>query len=129
MHRYRQSHLLFDGSLCLCQVAISGQENFLRLDDGHIDVALSRHLIPQYVLFLNIGWVDTILPLIVPKFLAVDAFFIFLMVQFFRGLPRDLDEAAMIDGCGPWRIFFIIILPLSKPVRTRSAISPAPYAI
>ena len=63
-------------------------------------------LIPQYVLFLNIGWVDTILPLVVPKFLAVDAFFIFLMVQFFRSLPRELDEAAMIDGCGPWRIFF-----------------------
>ena len=58
-------------------------------------------LIPQYVLFLNLGWVDTFLPLVVPKFLAVDAFFIFLMVQFFRGIPRELDEAAMIDGCGP----------------------------
>ena len=57
-------------------------------------------LIPQYVLFLNLGWVDTILPLVVPKFLAVDAFFIFLMVQFFRGIPRELDEAAMMDGCG-----------------------------
>ena len=56
-------------------------------------------LIPQYVLFLNLGWVDTILPLVVPKFLAVDAFFIFLMVQFFRGIPRELDEAAMMDGC------------------------------
>ncbi len=79
-------------------------------------------LIPQYVLFLNIGWIDTILPLVVPKFLAVDAFFIFLMVQFFRGLPRELDEAAMIDGCGPWRIFFTIILPLSKPVLATAAI-------
>ena len=79
-------------------------------------------LIPQYVLFLNIGWVDTILPLVVPKFLAVDAFFIFLMVQFFRGLPRELDEAAMIDGCGPWRIFLTIILPLSKPVLATAAI-------
>jgi multiple sugar transport system permease protein len=79
-------------------------------------------LIPQYVLFLNIGWVDTILPLVVPKFLAVDAFFIFLMVQFFRGLPRELDEAAMIDGCGPWRLFFTIILPLSKPVLATAAI-------
>ena len=79
-------------------------------------------LIPQYVLFLNLGWVDTILPLVVPKFLAVDAFFIFLMVQFFRGLPRELDEAAMIDGCGPWRIFFTIVLPLSKPVLATAAI-------
>ena len=58
-------------------------------------------LIPQYMLFLNLGWVNTFLPLVVPKFLAVDAFFIFLMVQFFRGIPRELDEAAKIDGCGP----------------------------
>ena len=56
-------------------------------------------LIPQYVLFLNLGWVNTFLPLIVPKFLAADAFFIFLMVQFFRGIPKELDEAAQMDGC------------------------------
>ena len=48
-----------------------------------------------------------------PKFLAADAFFIFLMVQFFRGIPRELDEAARMDGCGPWRIYWRIILPLS----------------
>ena len=69
-------------------------------------------LIPQYVLFLKLDWVNTFLPLIVPKFLAADAFFIFLLVQFFRGIPRELDEAAMIDGCGPWRIYWRIILPL-----------------
>ena len=79
-------------------------------------------LVPQYVLFLGIGWVDTILPLVVPKFLAVDAFFIFLMVQFFRGLPRELDEAARMDGCGPWRIYWRIILPLSTPVLATAAI-------
>ena len=79
-------------------------------------------LIPQYVLFLRLGWVDTFLPLVVPKFLAVDAFFIFLMVQFFRGLPRELDEAAMMDGCGPWGVYRRIILPLSKPVLATAAI-------
>ena len=79
-------------------------------------------LVPQYVLFLSLGWVDTILPLVVPKFLAVDAFFIFLMVQFFRGLPRELDEAARMDGCGPWRIYWRIILPLSTPVLATAAI-------
>ena len=79
-------------------------------------------LVPQYVLFLSIGWVDTILPLVVPKFLAVDAFFIFLMVQFFRGLPRELDEAARMDGCGPWRIYWRIIMPLSTPVLATAAI-------
>jgi multiple sugar transport system permease protein len=79
-------------------------------------------LIPQYVLFLNLGWVDTILPLVVPKFLALDAFFIFLMVQFFRGIPRELDEAAAMDGCGAWRIYWKIMLPLSMPVLATAAI-------
>jgi multiple sugar transport system permease protein len=79
-------------------------------------------LIPQYVLFLKLGWVNTFLPLIVPKYLAVDAFFIFLMVQFFRGIPRELDEAAMMDGCSPWRIYWKIMLPLSVPVLVTAGI-------
>jgi len=79
-------------------------------------------LIPQYVLFLNLGWVDTFLPLVVPKFLAADAFFIFLMVQFFRGIPRELDEAAQMDGCSPWRIYRKIIMPLSLPVLATAGI-------
>jgi multiple sugar transport system permease protein len=79
-------------------------------------------LIPQYVLFLHLGWVDTFLPLVVPKFLAVDAFFIFLMVQFFRTIPRELDEAAMMDGCGPFGIYWRVILPLSLPVLATAAI-------
>jgi multiple sugar transport system permease protein len=79
-------------------------------------------LVPQYVLFLNLGWVDTFLPLVVPKFLAADAFFIFLMVQFFRGIPRELDEAATIDGCGPGRLYLTVILPLSVPVLATAAI-------
>ena len=79
-------------------------------------------LIPQYVLFLHLGWVNTILPLVVPKFFAVDAFFVFLMVQFFRGIPRELDEAAAIDGCSPWRIYYSVILPLSLPALATAAI-------
>src|SRR5260370_35756231 len=70
-------------------------------------------LIPQYVMFLKMGWVDTYLPLVAPKFLAVDAFFIFRMVQFFRQIPRELDEAAVMAGCGPWRLYFKRMLPLS----------------
>jgi multiple sugar transport system permease protein len=79
-------------------------------------------LIPQYVLFLNLGWVNTFLPLIVPKYLASDAFFIFLMVQFFRGIPKELDEAARMDGASPWRIYWKILLPLSMPVLATAAI-------
>ncbi|SCX25010.1 L-arabinose transport system permease protein AraQ [Agrobacterium sp. DSM 25558] len=79
-------------------------------------------LIPQYILFLEMGWVNTSLPLIVPKYLATDAFFIFLMVQFFRGIPRELDEAAVMDGCSPFRIYWKIMLPLSSPVLATAAI-------
>src|SRR4030095_4484944 len=79
-------------------------------------------LIPQYVLFLKLHWIGTFLPLVGPEFLAVDAFFIFFMVQFFGGISRERDEAAMMDGCGPWRIYWKILLPLSTPVLATAAI-------
>jgi multiple sugar transport system permease protein len=72
-------------------------------------------LVPQYVLFNELAWINTILPLVVPKFLATDAFFIFLMVQFIRTLPQELDDAARMDGCGHVGIFRRIVLPLSIP--------------
>ena len=89
---------------------------------GTIMLPTHATLIPQYILFLNFGWVNTFLPMIVPKFLATDAFFIFLMVQFIRGIPRELDEAAMIDGCGPISIYWRIILPLMTPALVTTAI-------
>lgn len=79
-------------------------------------------LIPQYIFFNHLEWIDTILPLVVPKFLATDAFFIFLMVQFIRGIPKELDEAARVDGCGHVQIFSRIILPLMLPALVTSAI-------
>jgi multiple sugar transport system permease protein len=79
-------------------------------------------LVPQYIMFQSIGWTNTFLPLIIPKFLAVDAFFIFLMVQFIRGLPRELDDAATVDGCGPIAVFWKIILPLMRPALAVTAV-------
>lgn len=79
-------------------------------------------IVPQYVLFSQLGWINTYLPLVVPKLLATDAFFIFLMVQFFRTLPKELDEAARIDGAGHGRIYFQILLPLSMPALATTAI-------
>ncbi len=79
-------------------------------------------LVPQYVLFRNFGWLDSILPLTVPNFLATDAFFVFLMVQFIRGIPRDLDQAAEVDGASPWEIYWRIILPLMVPALATTAI-------
>ncbi len=72
-------------------------------------------LVPQYVLFNELGWINTYLPLIVPRFLGTEAFFIFLMVQFIRTLPRELDESARLDGAGHFGIFARIIMPLALP--------------
>jgi multiple sugar transport system permease protein len=85
-------------------------------------------IIPQYILFRNLGWIGgswPYLPLLVPHFLATEAFFVFLMVQFMRGIPRELDEAAVIDGASPWRVFRHVILPLSRPALVTTAIFSA----
>jgi multiple sugar transport system permease protein len=79
-------------------------------------------LIPQYILFQKLGWVNTYSPLIVPAFIGGTPFFIFLMIQFIRGIPRELDEAAVIDGCSPYGVFWRIILPLCKPALVTTAI-------
>ena len=79
-------------------------------------------LIPQFVLFYKLGWINTLLPLWVPAWFGGGGFAIFLMRQFFMTLPRDLDEAALIDGAGYLRIFWSILLPLCKPVVATLAI-------
>jgi len=73
-------------------------------------------LIPRFVIFRNLGWIDTLWPLIVPFWLAATPLYVFLMRQFFRGLPLELDEAAYIDGASRAQILFRILLPLSVPV-------------
>jgi multiple sugar transport system permease protein len=72
-------------------------------------------MIPLYVLFRQIGWINTFYPLTVPAFFGGGAFSIFLLRQFVRTIPRDLDEAARIDGATYWKIFSRIIVPLCKP--------------
>jgi len=81
-------------------------------------------MIPHYIIFLNLGWVNTLKPLIVPSFFGGGAFFIFLMRQFFKTIPLELEEAARLDGCSNFRIFWDIMLPLSAPaVATISVMS------
>jgi multiple sugar transport system permease protein len=79
-------------------------------------------IVPQYILFLKLGWIGTPLPVLAPKFLAVESFFIFLLVQFIRGIPTTLDDSAKIDGCGPFRIYGSIILPLLTPALATTAV-------
>jgi len=78
-------------------------------------------IVPQYILFSNLGWINTFKPLIVPSFFGAP-FFIFLIMQFIRGIPNELDEAARIDGCGRLGMFFKIMLPLIKPALITSGI-------
>lgn len=82
---------------------------------GTMMLPFQATLIPQYAIFYQLNWINTFLPLVVPYLLAYDAFFIFLMVQFIRGIPKELDEAAALDGAGHVKVFFSIILPLLKP--------------
>lgn len=74
-------------------------------------------LIPRYILFTSFGWTNSAKPLVIPAFFAQfsGAFSIYLVVQFMRGIPSALEEAATIDGCGFWKRFFRVILPNTKP--------------
>lgn len=78
-------------------------------------------MIPQYIVFSKLGWINSYRPLLIPRFFG-NAFFIFLIVQFMRGIPNELDEAAEIDGCSKIGIFFKIILPLIQPALITAAI-------
>jgi len=71
--------------------------------------------LPQYLMFKELGWLDTYLPLILPSAFATDTFFVFMLVQFLRGIPRDMEEAAVIDGCNALQLLWHIIVPLLKP--------------
>jgi multiple sugar transport system permease protein len=118
------------GNLVSCSMAayafarldFTGKRMWFAIMLGTIMLPIHVIIVPQYILFSQLGWINTFLPLIVPKLLATDAFFVFLMVQFIRGLPRELDEAARIDGCGHGRIFWQIILPLMKPALATTVI-------
>ncbi len=79
-------------------------------------------IIPRYILFNMFGWLNSYKPFVVPAILASYPFFIFLMVQFFRGIPKELDESAVIDGCNPFTILIRILLPLLKPALFSAAI-------
>ena len=78
-------------------------------------------LIPSYLIFKQLGWVNSIKPLVVPSWFGGSAFTIFLIRQFYMGIPRDMDEAAYIDGASSLRIFLTILLPLSKPAIATAA--------
>jgi ABC-type glycerol-3-phosphate transport system permease component len=79
-------------------------------------------LVPKYLLFRELRWLDTIKPLVIPELFATSAFTIFLLRQFFMTIPRDLDEAAYVDGASSWQILWYILVPLAKPAMATVAI-------
>jgi len=79
-------------------------------------------LVPNFVIFSRLHWIDTFLPLIVPSFFGGGAFYIFLLRQFFRTIPEELADAARIDGCNEFTIYARIMMPLAKPALTTVAI-------
>ncbi|MAS38167.1 MAG: sugar ABC transporter permease [Anaerolineaceae bacterium] len=131
----------FTNSLLMCVVAIIGNViscsmaayAFSRLSfSGRkvwfaimmLTLMLPGHvtLVPRYILFNTFGWVGSYLPILVPKFLATDAFFVFLLVQFMRSLPKEIEEAAIIDGCGKIGVYWRIIVPLASPALVTTAL-------
>jgi len=82
---------------------------------GTLMLPAQATLVPQYVLFYNLGWIRTFNPIVIPGFFAGGAALIFLLRQFMLGIPKELDEAAMIDGANPLQIWWYVILPLCRP--------------
>lgn len=89
-----------------------------------LTIFIPRHIsiIPEYVIFQRLGLVDTIWPMVIPKLLGLDGFFVFLMVQFIRALPVELEEAAEMDGSNRFQIFWNIVLPNMRPALATTAI-------
>jgi multiple sugar transport system permease protein len=104
------------------KIRFAGRNLMFTLMIGTLLLPYHVLLIPQYVLFRNMEMINTYTPLLLGKYLATEAFFVFLMVQFMRNLPKELDEAARLDGCGHFRIYWSIVLPLSRPALITSAI-------
>lgn len=98
-----------------------GRDAFFALTLAAMMMPFPVLMVPTFGIFQKLGWIGTLLPLWAPTFLG-NAFHIFLMRQFFRTIPEELSEAARIDGCSEWRIFWRIILPLSRPVLAVSAL-------
>ncbi len=80
--------------------------------------------VPQFILYNNFGWVDSeiYLPLIIPSLFAFDTYFVFMLIQFLRGIPRELDEAATIDGCNSIQTLVMVICPMLKPAMVSCAL-------
>ena len=103
------------------RIPFVGREFFFLLLMAALIIPPQVTLVPLFIMMNRVGWIDTYYPLILPFWLG-GAFGTFLLRQFFLGIPRDLEDAAKIDGAGPWRIYWSIYIPLCKPALATVAI-------
>lgn len=106
----------------LARMRFPGRDLIFGVLVGSLMIPNAVLLVPQYVLTQRIGWLSTYQGMIVPEAAMLFAFGVFLLRQFFLTMPRELEDAALIDGAGPWQVFSRIILPLSQPVLAALAI-------
>lgn len=97
----------------LARLPLKGRKALFAMLIGTLLIPPITFLAPEFVLVARLGWVDTLWAVIVPG--AAGAFGVFFLRQFFLSLPRELEEAALLDGAGPWRVFWYVVLPLSRP--------------
>jgi ABC-type glycerol-3-phosphate transport system permease component len=117
--------ILFSASLCgygFARIRFPGRDFFFALVIGTMMLPSVVTMIPTFIIFSRLGWIGTFLPLTVPFFFGGEAFNIFLFRQFFRTIPEELADAARIDGCSEFGIYWRIMLPLAKPALTTVAI-------
>jgi ABC-type glycerol-3-phosphate transport system permease component len=97
------------------RIKFPGRDLFFTLVIATMMLPYPSILVPLFLLYKNLGWIDTFKPLIVPAFFGVDAFYIFLLRQFFKTIPTEMDDAARVDGCSTFGIFCYVALPLIRP--------------
>jgi multiple sugar transport system permease protein len=117
--------ILWSASFCaygFARIRFPGRDFWFAVVLSTMMVPFFVMMVPQFVIFSRLGWIDTFLPLTVPFFFGGGAFNIFLLRQFFRTLPEELADAARIDGCNEFMIYGRIMLPLAKPALATVAI-------
>lgn len=102
-------------AFAFARFAIPGKKVLFGLLIATILLPKSVLLIPQYLMFREFGWLDTFLPLYVPSAFATEGFFVFMIIQFMRSLPPELEEAAVIDGCNSLQILWHVLVPMLMP--------------
>ncbi len=110
--------VVFTSSFCaygFSRIRFPGRDFWFGIVMATLFLPYAILLVPSFIIFSRLGWVDTLLPLVVPQFFGGGAFNIFLMRQFFRTIPEEISDAARIDGCSEFGVYWRIMLPLSKP--------------